>query len=319
MTGLTARIATPYRADISRLACDFCTRRGGVSLRRRVVAGRFRWGGCILRDQWLLDHGPDHPRHSACGQFSLLTFYDRRIRRIIPALFVMLVVTTVLGYFMLYPGDYAIFAKSALYAAFGASNFFLHANTGYFDRAAEFQPLLHTWSMGVEEQFYVAWPALLAGVAYIARGRKAWIVLLVAPVYIVSIACERQVAVIVNPKARFRSSVYSRFGNWRWRHARLAATAPAAVWVSIRNPRRPHVGSGELVYSSQKQAFPDVLALLAMPGSRVDHMAQNPDHNVAVLGPPAQRRADFRSTRSLALADFWVSLPDSPQRRAYQR
>ncbi|WIY54164.1 acyltransferase family protein [Devosia sp. YIM 151766] len=102
-------------------------------------------------------------REIEAGEFSLLGFYDRRIRRIFPALLVVLVTTMVAGWFLLMPGDYADLGESAAYAAFGLGNLFFFWNTGYFDQAADLQPLLHTWSLGVEEQFYVVWPmALLA-------------------------------------------------------------------------------------------------------------------------------------------------------------
>lgn len=102
------------------------------------------------------------------GTFSLLRFYDRRIRRILPALAAMLVACLIAGRILLWPGDYMGLAASSAAAAFGASNFYFLEYTGYFDRAADLMPLLHTWSLAIEEQFYLAWPIALY---LVARGR----------------------------------------------------------------------------------------------------------------------------------------------------
>lgn len=95
------------------------------------------------------------------GTFSFAKFYARRIRRIFPALVAVLLATALMGYFVLAPGDYASQGRSAIAAAASVSNVYFYFNTGYFDNSAETLPLLHTWSLGVEEQFYIILPIFL--------------------------------------------------------------------------------------------------------------------------------------------------------------
>lgn len=87
-----------------------------------------------------------------------------------------------------FPGDYADTARSAAFAAFGIANFYFYGHTGYFDTAAEFVPLLHLWSLGVEEQFYVAWPAILFGISYWLRQRRDRIALVIIVLIVGSFA-----------------------------------------------------------------------------------------------------------------------------------
>ncbi len=95
------------------------------------------------------------------GRFSLLGFYDRRIRRLFPALFAMLFVSTIIALFVLLPRDLDGFGESLVAAVLSISNFYFWSERDYFSPAAETMPLLHTWSLAVEEQFYILFPALL--------------------------------------------------------------------------------------------------------------------------------------------------------------
>ena len=107
------------------------------------------------------------------GTFSLRHFYARRIRRIFPALVVLLVVCLVVGGIVLTPTEYADLGWNAAAGAAFVSNLALWAQSGYFAAAAELKPLLHLWSLGVEEQFYFAWPLTL--VFLFARTKRPWI------------------------------------------------------------------------------------------------------------------------------------------------
>ncbi len=94
-------------------------------------------------------------------QFSLLGFYQRRIRRIFPALIVVLCATLALGWLWMLPAAYAQLGVDVLASAGFLSNFALMWQSGYFDVESAKKPLLHLWSLGIEEQFYLFWPVIL--------------------------------------------------------------------------------------------------------------------------------------------------------------
>jgi peptidoglycan/LPS O-acetylase OafA/YrhL len=119
-------------------------------------------------------------RELDAGTFSLLSFYERRIRRIFPALLVVIAACLAVGAWRMTPRHYNSLAESALAAIGFHSNIYFADKAGYFMPSAETLPLLHTWSLGVEEQFYVVAPLLL-----MALWRyRAW----VAPVLLALIA-----------------------------------------------------------------------------------------------------------------------------------
>lgn len=112
-------------------------------------------------------------RRIEAGSFSLIDFYERRFRRIYPNLLIVLAATAILGWFALIMQTYQFFGRTLVWAALSASNFAFIGGHGYFDPGNITKPLLHTWSLGVEEQFYLVFPWLLMLAA--RRGyRMAW-------------------------------------------------------------------------------------------------------------------------------------------------
>ncbi|PUB34000.1 peptidoglycan/LPS O-acetylase OafA/YrhL [Pseudomonas sp. GV105] len=101
-------------------------------------------------------------RERQAGRFSFVDFWARRARRILPALFVMMAATLAVGWFLLAPKDYEELGRSAHYQVIFTSNLLFSRQHGYFDAASDIKPLLHTWSLAVEEQFYILFPLLLA-------------------------------------------------------------------------------------------------------------------------------------------------------------
>ena len=101
-------------------------------------------------------------REMRCGSYSLARFYVRRIRRIFPALVIVLVATLAIGRALLLSSEIEQLAKHVVTGALFAANFGLWNEAGYFDVSSDFKPLLHLWSLGVEEQFYIVWPIALA-------------------------------------------------------------------------------------------------------------------------------------------------------------
>lgn len=116
------------------------------------------------------------------GTFTLTNFWERRIRRIVPALAVVVGATLVGGWFVLMPADFASCGKSIVGLALLASNVQFWKSIDYFDNAAEEKPLLHTWSLSVEEQFYLFVPVFLLLLAKRSKLNRAFLILAAAAV-----------------------------------------------------------------------------------------------------------------------------------------
>jgi peptidoglycan/LPS O-acetylase OafA/YrhL len=115
------------------------------------------------------------------NRFSLVSFYERRARRILPALTAVVLATFVAGWFVLIPSEFKDLGQSALSTALFLSNLYFMLKLDYFATAAEFAPLLHTWSLAVEEQFYLFYPPMLA-LLFATGGRKAacWVMVVLS-------------------------------------------------------------------------------------------------------------------------------------------
>jgi peptidoglycan/LPS O-acetylase OafA/YrhL len=119
------------------------------------------------------------------GRFSIVDFYERRVRRIFPALFFMIGLTTIAASILLLPPNFEDFSKSAVATALFVSNMYFWKFSGYFEPSALLRPLLHTWSLAVEEQYYIFMPIAM----YLAyRFAKAKWLLVFLPVILLSFA-----------------------------------------------------------------------------------------------------------------------------------
>lgn len=109
---------------------------------------------------------------TAAGTFSFGRFYERRVRRIVPALLFVTLLTAALAWIYLWPVEMAAFAESVAWSLAFLPNVHFGLHTGYFDPNAEALPLLHYWSLGVEEQFYIAFPIV---VVVLTKWARRWL------------------------------------------------------------------------------------------------------------------------------------------------
>ncbi|MES2625610.1 MAG: acyltransferase family protein [Pseudomonadota bacterium] len=139
------------------------------------------------------------------GTFSIADFYGRRIRRIFPALFLVLASCYLLGWFVLFEDEYKQLGRNIAGGTSFISNFILWSDSGYFDQSSELKPLLHLWSLAIEEQFYLIWPMLL----WFAYTRKTNLLLITLVIAVGSFAFNvyevrlDRVAAFYSPLTRF--------------------------------------------------------------------------------------------------------------------
>lgn len=194
---LSGRTALKYRADIDGLRAVAVLSVLAFHIRLRGVQGGFVGVDVFFVISGYLISSIVFSE-IAESRYSVIGFYERRIRRIFPALFAMVAVLSVLAVIYLLPAELVAYGKSMLAATASASNFYFWQHSGYFDVPTSY-PLLHTWSLAVEEQFYILFPLFLLLVRKLFPTRLR---LSVIALFCVSLAASA-IVVLRNPETAF--------------------------------------------------------------------------------------------------------------------
>ncbi|SNS38820.1 acyltransferase family protein [Antarctobacter heliothermus] len=258
-----AHNSLPYRGDIDGLRAvavlavvlyhfGLPLQGGFVGVDIFFVISGFLIGGILWRE------------YDATGRINLRNFYIRRFRRLAPAFFTMLLVTTALGWVILLPFEFREYGKAVIASTVYLSNLLFFRQAGYFDTASEDKPLLHTWSLAVEEQFYIFLPLLLIG---LARWRWGLIGTLVACWAASLVAC-----VLLTPVSHTAAFYLFPFRAWE-----LLSGVLLAIWGHTRgsnwrgHPALSSVGivmvSASIWFTPAGPLFPGLLALPPVLGT----------------------------------------------------
>ncbi len=133
------------------------------------------------------------------GQFRITDFWERRIRRIFPALAAIVLACLVAGWFLFFPDEFKKLGQSMIAQALLVSNFYFYQDASYFAQGVDVKPLLHTWSLAVEEQFYLLFPFILIAFRRVSRRSFAWAILgLSIASFVLSVYCSYR-----HPRANF--------------------------------------------------------------------------------------------------------------------
>ncbi|EFM6460483.1 acyltransferase [Escherichia coli] len=199
------------------------------------------------------------------GTFSYINFMLARIARLYPALIATLIAVFA-GCFILYsPSDFVSVSKSAIYALYSASNIFFAQSVGYFDTSSEINPLLHTWSLGVEQQFYLVWPLIIGAAYLVKKSLVPWVLVIIS---IASLASSQWATINMQTEAYY----WMPFRVFELSFGGLAFFI--SRWIKPSEPMKESmmaaglamILSSALLYSSSTQ-FPGLHAMIPVLGA----------------------------------------------------
>lgn len=219
------------------------------------------------------------------GDFSIARFYERRARRILPALFFVILCCIPFAWMWMLPTELKDFSQSIVAVVFFASNILFWREDGYFAPAADLKPLLHTWSLAVEEQYYLLFPLFLLLMWRFGRNSVFW-----------AICCAAAFSLLLSEWG-WRNNPSANFYLAPTRAWELLAGSICAFWLSGRNLRASNwlsfAGLGLIVFAifnyDQTTAFPSVYALAPVLGAAL----------IILFGRAGTWTAKLLSTRGL--------------------
>jgi peptidoglycan/LPS O-acetylase OafA/YrhL len=236
----------------------------------------------------------------ATGDFSFADFYVRRVKRIFPALLLVIAVCMFIGWHSLFPDEYAALAKHSAAGIGFISNFVFWQESGYFDVEAETKPLLHLWSLGVEEQFYIFFPLLICVLWRIKRAVPFTLFVLFCISLVLSISMSQQHPAFSYflPMTRIWELLAGSILAWFLSKTELGGLRERKEITSLLAT----VGLAGMIFGlffiDKSKAFPGYLALLPVAGATL----------IILSGPSAWINNNLLSTRVLV----WVGLISFP-------